>query len=133
MSDLVITASNIVQSSGTKNTLIAAETITAGAWLYAATATTVGLASNVSAVKAVVIGLALNGGVAGQPITYAMHDAVVAFGAILTAGAWYVVSAAGATSPVADQTSGDYSSLCGVGLTTSTMKIKLVVPGVVIA
>ena len=125
MADLTITEANIVWVSGPKNTRNAAEAVTAGDWLYAASTTTVGVATNADAAKDTVIGIALNAAGTGQPVTYAENTAVVGFGAILAVAVWYVLSAAGATSAVADQTSADYVSGVGYGLTTSNMQLVI--------
>jgi len=129
MADLSITAANIVLVSGDTATKNAAEAVTAGNWLYAPTSTTVGVASNGAVAKQTVVGLALNSAGVGQPVTYALPGSVVTFGAILSVATWYVLSASGATSPVADQTSADYVSLVGYGLTTANMQLRIVNTG----
>lgn len=68
MADLAWTANTVILSSGPTAVGIAAETIAEGDWLYSATATTVGVATNADAAKDTVIGMALNGGVSGKHI-----------------------------------------------------------------
>lgn len=127
MSDLTITAANIVLVSGDVATKNAAEAVTAGNWLYAVpSAITVGIASKSDVAKQTVIGLALNSAGVGQPVNYALPGAVVSFGAILTVARWYLLGAVGATRPVADQTTGDYVTQVGYALTTSNMQLKIV-------
>lgn len=133
MADLTITQANIDWISGDRGTLDAAETVTAGDWLYAATAATCGVATNNDAAKDTVIGIALNAGTAGHPIVYAKHGAVVGFGAILGVGEMYVLSAAGATSLVADKASSDYMVYVGYGLTTSNMYVNIINTGLQLA
>jgi hypothetical protein len=129
MANLTITVSNIDWVSGPKGTYDAAETITAGDLLYQATSTTVGVAANSDTAKDTVIGIALNDGTTGHPITYAKENAVVGFGAILTVGVYYVLSTAGLISPMTDAATSDYMAYIGYGLTTSNMKVKIVNTG----
>jgi len=129
MADLTVTEANVDWISGPKSTADAAETITAGDWLYQVTSTTVGVASNSDAAKDTVIGVALNAGTAGHPVTYAKDGAVVSWGAILTVGIFYVLSATGATSATADSATSDYVSLVGYSDTTSNMMLKIVNTG----
>ena len=129
MADLVITASDVVLISGATSTHDAAEAVTAGNWVYKASDTTVGVASNASASKATVAGIALNSAATGQPVTYAKDGAEVTIGTPATLLAWYVLSAAGATSPVADQTMNDYGSLVGYGSSGTAIKVTIVNTG----
>lgn len=129
MADLVITASNVVLISGATSTHDAAEAVTAGEWIYKASDTTVGVASNDNAAKATVAGLALNSAATGQPVTYAKDGAEVTIGATATLLVWYVLSASGATSPVADQATNDYGSLVGYGSSGTAIKINIVNTG----
>jgi hypothetical protein len=129
MVDLTITVANVDWVSGVKKTLDAAETITAGDCLYMVTSSTCGVANVTDAAKDAVIGIALNDGTAGHPITYAVDGAVVGFGAILTVGVWYCLSATGAIAPVADLATSDYISYVGYGITTSNMQLKIINTG----
>ncbi len=129
MVDLTITEANVDWVSGGKKTLDAAETITAGDVVYAASSTTVGVATNADANKDTVVGIALNAATAGQPCTYAQHGAVVGFGAILTVGVFYVLSATGAISPITDSTTSDYVALLGYATTTSNLQVYIVNTG----
>lgn len=134
MADLVITEANVDWVSGNyKETKDAAETVTAGDCLYAVSTTTVGVATNADAEKDTVVGVALNAASSGHPVTYAKTGCVVGFGAILTVGTWYVLSATGAISSTADATSSDYVSLIGYATTTSNMTIHLLNTGLQIA
>lgn len=129
MADLTITEANIDLVSGNTAFKDAAETVTAGDVVYITSSSTIGVASNDSATKDTVAGIALNAGTSGHPIVYAVDGAVVGFGAILTVGTWYVLSADGAISPVADQTTNDYVALIGYAITTSNMQLKIVNTG----
>jgi len=129
MVDLTITVANVDWVSGKKGTLDASETVTAGDCLYSVTSTTCGVCDVTDAAKDACIGIALNDGTSGHPITYAGDGAVVGFGAILTVGVWYCISATGAIAPVADLATSDYISYIGYGITTSNMQIKLINTG----
>ena len=129
MADLTITAANVVLVSGNTSTKNASETITVGDLVYSSAATTVGVAANDDATEDTVVGIALNAATTGQPVNYAEHGAVVGFGAILTVGVFYCLSAAGAISPTADSATSDYVSLAGYGMTTSNMKMQFLNTG----
>ena len=129
MADLTITVANIDWVSGSKETKDAAETITAGDCLYEVTSTTCGVCNVTDAAKDACIGIALNDGTTGHPITYAKSGAVVGFGAILTVGVWYCISATGAIAPVADLATSDYISYVGYGITTSNMQLRIINTG----
>ena len=129
MADLTITVANVDWVSGGKRTKDAAETITAGDCLYELAAGTVGVATNADATKDTVVGIALNDATSGHPCTYAEHGAVVGFGAILTVGIQYMLSATGAISPSADSATSDYVSFIGHAITTSNMQVYIVNTG----
>ena len=125
MADLTITVANIDWVSGGRARLDAAETVTAGDVLYSVTSTTCGVAVVTDAAKDAVIGIALNDATAGHPVTYALSGAVVGFGAIITVGVVYVLSADGGIAPTADLATSDYISYLGHGITTSNMELKI--------
>ena len=81
MAALTVTPAQVLFVSGTKETGVAAEAITAGAVLYRLTDNTIGLADNDAAGKTVVIGVALNAAGAGQTVTWAKPGSVVTIGA----------------------------------------------------
>jgi len=132
MADLAWTANTLLVTSGPVVIRTSTETIAEGDWLYeVAAGETVGVASNADAAKDTVIGQAINGGVTGKDITVALDGAVVsatATPAIATCS-WYVLSAAGATSPVADQTTSDYASLVARGVASGSYQIEIVNSG----
>jgi len=129
MANLTITVANVDWVSGSRKRLDAAETITAGDCLYAATSTTAGVVNVTDAAKDVCVGIALNDATAGHPVTYAESGAVVGFGAILTVGIWYCISATGLIAPVADLATSDYISYVGYGITTSNMQVRIINTG----
>ena len=134
MTDLSITVGNIKLVSGPTEDIIAGASFTQGQAAYRAAATLkAGLADNDSATAEVraVRGLTLNAGVADQPIRLAKNGAVVAFGAILTAGVEYYLSGTpGGICPRADVTSGDDPIRIGIALTTANMQLDFADPDV---
>lgn len=115
---------------------VAGVTITAGQAIYLdATTNTIKLAdANLSAAASAGVGIAAHAALAGQPLRY-YQGGTMNFGAILTAGLWYVVGAvaAGDIAPAADLASGWYSNLLGYATTTAIMKLNIVNTGVVLA
>lgn len=130
MADVSITATDVDLVSGSKETRDAAETITAGQWLYEASSTTVGVATNNDAAKDTVVGIALNGGAADQPIVYAKHNSVVDIGAVATVSEVYLLSTTGSMSPVADKATNDYVSMVAYGMTSNNIRVWLTNMGV---
>lgn len=125
MADLTITAANVTLVSGTTGKKNATGTIGVGQPLYADSTSTVAQASNAAGSTDEVVGISLNAATAGQPVVYAMNNAVVGFGAILTVTETYVLSASGLISPIGDIATNDYVTRLGYGLTASNMQLDL--------
>lgn len=132
MSDLSITAANIVSAAGsTRSTGIAGEAITRGQSVYLKESDgKYWKADNDStAAIAAAVGIALTDSAAGQPLV--VHEGGnLAFGAILTVGEIYCVSSnAGGICPEADVGSGDFVTLLGVATTTSNLAVRIQASG----
>ena len=113
----------------------AGETITAGQSVYLkASDSKIWLAdANASVDTAAAVGISLHAALANQPISY-ITSGPLNFGAILLAGKWYVVSAtAGGIAPVADLTTGWYSTLLFYGYSTSVGIVGINPTGIVVA
>ena len=130
MAAISITSTDVIAADGAvaKQEFIAGATIAAGDWVYIDTAN-----SNVlklaqadgTVLEATVFGMALNGGVAGQPILVAISGDV-AVGAVLAVAMTYILSAtAGKMDPVADLASSSYLSIVGFGTTTSNFRFHI--------
>ncbi len=141
MADLTITAATIQPATVTgyptaTKTGVAGETITAGQSVYINSSDSNKIYksdANASSAAAAAVGIAMHGATSGQPITYCTEGAL-AFGAILTAGQYYVASAtAGGIAPTADLTTGWYSTLLMWGYTTSTAIVRPTATGVAVA
>lgn len=143
MSDLSITATQVVAGTGASviKTGVYGETVTAGQCVYQkstdskwykAVATSGGTAEQSG--YGVSFGVALVGGAANQP-AYVQTGGPITIGATVAAGVWYYVSqtAAGGIGPVADLGSGDFVTIIGYGLTTSTMQIVPTATGLTLA
>lgn len=130
MADLSITAANVLASAtALRSTGVAGATITQGDLLYkdATDGNKLKLAdADASAATATVVGIALNAGSAGQPITYAISDDAFTPGATLTVGEVYCLSATpGGLAPVGDLGSGDYTSIVLAATTSSVGVLKI--------
>ena len=134
MTDISITAANVVPGSGVKQTHgLAGEAITAGKWVYLDSATgKYMLADSNSATAAARTpdGVALNGASNNQPLTIASKGPVT-IGGTLTAGvAYYLSDTPGGMCPVADVGSGEYSCILGIATSASVLDIDIQASGV---
>lgn len=134
MADLSITAANVVAQAGAITDVATfGATVTAGQMIYKDTAdASLKLADNNSATAAArtPLGMALNGGAAGQPCKF-IKEGDVAVGTILTAGvAYYLSDTPGGICPVADLASGEYPTVIGIAISTSVLRIKINASGV---
>lgn len=130
MAALTITPANVLASTGAlRGSGIAGETIAQGEVVYkdATDSGKIKLAdANVSAAAATVRGIAECAASAGQPIFYATEDAAFTPGATLEVGEVYVLgNTPGELVPVADLTTGDYSSTVLVASSTSQGILKI--------
>lgn len=134
MTDLVITAANVVAGANSANvTGIAGEAITAGKAVYLASATKKWMLADSNSATAEVrqaTGIALNGASANQPVS--VHKSGdITIGATLTAGAAYMLSdTPGGICPVADVGAGEYVCQLGLAKSTSVLAIDIQYPGV---
>jgi hypothetical protein len=136
MSDLSITAANVVQLSGNPTTGVAGVAMTAGQSVYQNPGSNnYLLAKSNSGTTAAqsATGIALNSAAAGQPVTV-MTSGTYTVGATVTVGGVYVLSGAtaGGIAPIADLTSGWFTQIVLVGLTATTAKLTLVSAGVAV-
>jgi hypothetical protein len=133
MTDLVITAANVIAGSNAKKTPgLAGATITAGQVVYRDPTTKKFLAVDAdSGTEAVrnVFGIALNGASDGQPLMV-QTEGDINLGATLVVGTTYVASdTAGGIMPVADLEAGDYPTVLGVASAANNLKMKIVAGG----
>lgn len=134
MTDLTITAANVVAGAGSsKSTGTAGETITAGQAVYLASATKKYMKADANAATAEAreaVGIALNGASLNQPLTV-LRSGPVTIGATMTAGtAYYLSDTAGGICPVADIGSGEYVCLIGLATSTTVLSVNIQYTGV---
>lgn len=137
MADLTITATSVVPGSGaTVVEGIAGASITAGQVLYLDSSTsTYKLADCNSATAAVrsPVGIALNGAASGQTVGV-LTKGPITIGATVAAGVTYFLSGtAGGIRPAADNTTGDYVTILGIGTSTTVIDVKIHESGVAMA
>ena len=125
MVDLVITAANVEAQGGAgRGRKIAAATITAGQALSANSSDRAILASDASASLARVIGIALHGASADQPVEY-QTSGDIDLGATLAVGKHYVLSTDGGIAPVDDIAGTEFPSYIGFAISTSILRLNI--------
>jgi hypothetical protein len=105
MADLVVTAGNVLWTSGTRITGTAGAAVTAGQAVYLdSTTSTLKLAqSDGTSAEADAVGIALHAAGTGQPLVYAAQGSVINIGATTAKTTTYFVSdTAGGVAPQAD-------------------------------
>lgn len=135
MADLSITAASVIPSANARRiSRVAASTITAGQVVYRLTAGTVAPAdANGASPLFNVLGIAENGGGAGQRISVITEDPALAIGATVVIGDVFILSAtAGGIADVADAAAGHYVTVLGVAVSTSAINFKPVAAGAAI-
>lgn len=116
MADLTITANSVVNVSGTVLTGILGETVTAGQALYLkASDSRLWLAqADGTSAEATAVGIALNGGAAGQYVAYVESGAITLGGTTTAKATTYVLSAtAGGIAPTSDLATSSYHTRLG--------------------
>lgn len=132
MTDIAITAANVVKGSdamiehGT-----AGATITAGQAVYLDTATgTYLLSDNNATGKKTVLGIALHGASASQPLTIQKRGDITIGGTLTAGSGYYLSSTAGGIAPVADIASGMDVVFLGLAKSASVLALDIRVPAV---
>lgn len=133
MTDLTITAANVVGGSSAREYGTAGEAIAAGQAVYLSAATNKWmLADNNGATAAArkAGGIALNGAALNQPL--AIHKSGdITIGATLTPGAAYYLSdTPGGICPVTDVGAGEYYCLIGLAKSATVLDVNIQFPGV---
>lgn len=133
MSDIAITAVNVVAGSDDVSHVTAAATITAGQLVYKDPVTTKrGLADNNSATAAVRVpeGFALNGAALNQPLAIQKSGPITVGGTLTPGVAYYLSGTPGGICPVADLTTGMYPTIVGIAVSTTVLDINIQPSGV---
>jgi len=137
MSDLVITAANVVKGSGSRTQVgTAGASITPGQVVYLDSATNTYKLSDCDSATASVrspAGIALNTASSNQPLSI-LTSGSITIGATVTAGVAYYLSATpGGICPVADLGTGDYPVILGIATSASVINIDVQEAGVALA
>jgi hypothetical protein len=137
MTDLVITAGNVVKGTGaTTETLIAGASITAGQSLYkdASDSNKAKLfdADSATAAARSFYGVALNSASSGQPVVVQTGGNITIGATVAVGVAYYASDTPGGICPFADLESGDYPTIIGIGISTTQIKIQPIAAGVII-
>ena len=133
MADLSITATSVIAGSDSvgENGFLGA-TVTAGQLVYKDSADGLWKLADANGVAAARTpgGIALNGGVSGQPVR--VHKSGdITLNAVLTVNTAYFLSdTAGGICPAADVGSGEYGTFVGIAKSTTVMKVNLTSSGV---
>lgn len=133
MPNIIQTAANVLQGSDASVIqMTAGATIIAGNVLYKDTSDSdkVKLAIDTSSAAALVVGIALNGAVDGQPITVQTRGDINPGGTVVVGQIYVVSSTAGAISEVDDIVTGDWVTILGIGRISTALPLNIRVSGV---
>ena len=134
MADLVVTAANVIRTSGRVDQGISGGTITQGMSCYKKASDSKWYPAQHDGTQAesgygVDVGIALSASSASQPVTVQL-DGVLSFGAILVSGERYYVGAgAGGICAVGDVLTNDYVTFLGTATSTSLLSLKPLASG----
>lgn len=134
MADITVTAGNVVQGTdAVTGDGTAGETLTAGQVVYRKASDSGKFwkaQCDGTSAEATCVGIALNGGSAGQPIRIQTAGGINPGGTVAVGTVYAVSATAGGIAPITDLTTGHYITTLGVGTTTSNIKLSLLVSGV---
>lgn len=132
MAELSLTAASCVPDDGYAYVEgLAGETLTQGVVVYlkAADSRYWKAHCETSSATAAVIGIALNGAAAGQPVRV-MTSGTVTIGATVGVGTVYLLGTAGLIQPHGDIATSDWISVLGVATTAAKIKLGILNSGV---
>lgn len=128
MADISVTAASVVPATtGNTRSIIAGETLTAGLLVYRNSADgRAWKASTASLAASQIIGVTLDGGGAGQPVTVQTSGDYTAGGTVAVGTVYVVSDTGGAIAASADNGAGDFCSVFGIGISTTKIRIGIV-------
>lgn len=134
MAAITVTAANVVRVDGEViYGYYAGATITSGMVVYVDSAGAVQIGTNASSagsgVGGQLVGIAMNGGGSGQPITI-LKNGTINIGGTAAVGKQYCLGTAGGVIPVDDIATGEFITHVGVGITTANIKLAFNVSAV---
>lgn len=130
MADITQTAASVAAGTGAdidRTTGVAGVTIVAGDVLYkdATDSNKLKKAINTGTASANAVGVALNGGAAGQPIAYHKKGDINPGGTVVVGEVYNVSPNAGKFAPDADILTATYRKVLGVGTSASNIRFQL--------
>lgn len=130
--DLTLTAANVVPGTGASlETGTAGEAIAAGKAVFKKAADKKWYLADCNAASAETrqaTAIAVTGSAAGQPVVV-QKGGPITIGATVAAGTVYFLSGtAGGVRPAADNTTGDYPQILGMGISTTQIQLQFGVP-----
>lgn len=132
MTDLVITAANVLEGTqARKQRKTCGATITQGQSVFVDNSDQLQPAQkDVDAATAAAVGIALNSGESGQPVTF-QSGGELDVGSTLVVGETYVVGAGpGGIAPIADVISTEFSTILGIATAAGVLKMGVLQSGV---
>lgn len=132
MADLVVTAANVAPQTGAGlQRRTAGANITAGMAVYIDGSGLLQLAEkDVAAANANAVGIAVCDAATGQPCVFQVSGSIN-IGATLVAGQTYIVGAGGGgIAPVSDAAATNFTTILGIAISTSLLKIGINASGV---
>jgi hypothetical protein len=135
MPDLVLVPAEVLPGTGAAYVNgVAGAAVTAGqvCYLDAATKSFKLADANATAATATVRGIAMHGATAGQPLTLQSGgDITLGAGAAMTVGGLYVLSGTpGGIAPVAELLAAMYTTLLGVAVSATSLRLQVLNSGV---
>jgi len=130
MSDIAITAANVIAGSGASvdRAHNAGASLTAGQVVYLeASSGTYKLAdcNSATAEVRVPVGIALNAAGSGQPVAVLTKGPITIGGTVTGGVAYYLSGTPGGIRPVADNTTGDYPAILGIASSSSVLQVNI--------
>jgi hypothetical protein len=127
MSDIAITAANVLPGSGAVlQTGTAGETVTQGQALYQKAADSKWYKADCNSATAevrVAKAFAVTGSTAGQPVVVQTGGQITIGGTVANGITYFLSGTAGGIRPVADNTTGDYPQVVGMGISATVLQI----------
>lgn len=129
MTDIVITAANVVAGAGATidRSHNAGVAVTAGQVLALDTDNTYKLADDNAGTAAIRVpaGIAINNAAAGQPVGVVTAGPVTVGGTLVANTAYYLSANGGGIAPVADLAAGQFPSFLGFSLSTTVLYVNI--------
>ena len=131
MANLTITPASVATTLGSQISATAGVSIAAGQAVYLdSTTNTLKLADANASLSAAAVGIAVNSGSAGQPVTYQPTGFITIGATVVTGTAYYLSATAGSICLESDLVSGDYVTFLGIATSTTVIALNIVQSGI---